>query len=409
MRMMPDAAALALLLPLLAAAQPRAGRTLDIYFIDTEGGQSTLYMTPSGQSVLVDTGNPGERDSGRIMATLAEAGVTSLDFLVLTHYHVDHVGGVQELAKQMPIRHFVDHGPTVEPNEQVPGFQQAYAELYRRASHTVVKAGDTLPVSGLEWYIVSSGGKTITTALPGAGLLNPACATFNPREITRDPENDQSVGSVIVYGRFRTVNLADLLWNSEANLMCPKNLLGTADLYLTSHHGLSESGSEALVHGLRPRVAVMNNGSRKGGAVQTFQTLHTSPGLEDLWLLHWSYNGGIEHNPPGVFIANVDDVQTIAAVITAPPTQRTSPGGPGAGSPPGGAPAPGGGRSGGHTGPAYLIKVSAQSDGTFTVTNTRNGFSKTYHNRRSADSNQRPAFSPVILSDKPTAERRAVR
>jgi competence protein ComEC len=381
-----------LFLPSLLAAQASPRRTLDIYFIDTEGGQATLYVAPSGQALLVDAGNPGGRDTDRIMAALESAGVTALDYLLLTHYHVDHVGGVQELAKRIPIRHFVDHGATVEPNEQVAGFQQAYADLYGKAGHTIVKPGDKLPVAGVDWYIVTAGGKALTRPLPGAGQPNPGCASFKPQESSRD-ENSQSVGSLVVYGKFRTINLGDLLWNNEFDLVCPNNLAGTVDLYLTSHHGLSLSGSDALVHAIQPRVAIMNNGTRKGGAVQAFQTLHRSPGLEDLWLLHWSYNGGLEHNPAGVFIANVDDAQTIAGVLTAPP-QGGRPGGPGGGGPPGGgrpgggAPgsgAPGGGAPGGrgnaHTGPAYLIKVSAQTDGTFTVTNTRNGFSKTYKPR----------------------------
>jgi competence protein ComEC len=376
-----------LFLPSLLAAQVSPRRTLDIYFIDTEGGQATLYVAPSGQALLVDAGNPGGRDTDRIVAALGDAGVKTLDYLLLTHYHVDHVGGVQELAKRIPIRHFVDHGATVEANEQVAGFQQAYAELSGKASHTIVKPGDKVPIAGVDWYIVSAGGKALTKPLPGAGKPNPGCASFKPQENSRDPENSQSVGSLVVYGKFRTINLGDLLWNNEFDLVCPNNLAGTVDLYLTSHHGLAQSGSEALVHALQPRVAIMNNGTRKGGAVQTFQTLHASPGLEDLWLLHWSYNGGLEHNPAGVFIANVDDAQTIANVIAAPP-QGGRPGGPGGGPPGGGAPgggAPGGGAPGGrgnaHTGPAYLIKVSAQTDGTFTVTNTRNGFSKTYKPR----------------------------
>jgi beta-lactamase superfamily II metal-dependent hydrolase len=381
-----------LFLPSLLAAQASPRRTLDIYFIDTEGGQATLYVAPSGQALLVDAGNPGGRDTDRIMAALESAGVTALDYLLLTHYHVDHVGGVQELAKRIPIRHFVDHGATVEPNEQVAGFQQAYADLHGKAGHTIVKPGDKLPVEGVDWYIVTAGGKALTRPLPGAGKPNPGCASFKPQESSRD-ENSQSVGSLVVYGKFRTINLGDLLWNNEFDLVCPNNLAGTVDLYLTSHHGLSLSGSDALVHAIQPRVAIMNNGTRKGGAVQAFQTLHRSPGLEDLWLLHWSYNGGLEHNPAGVFIANVDDAQTIAGVLTAPP-QGGRPGGPGGGGPPGGGPpgggapgsgAPGGGAPGGrgnaHTGPAYLIKVSAQTDGTFTVTNTRNGFSKTYKPR----------------------------
>jgi hypothetical protein len=336
----------------------------------------------------------------------------------LTHYHVDHVGGLQELAKRIPIKHFIDHGPSVEEHEQVAGFQQAYAELYGKASHTVVKPGDKVPIGGLDWRIVTSAGKAIKTPLPGGGKPNPYCADFKPRENLRDPENGQSVGSVVTFGRFRAIDLGDLLWNNEGDLMCPNNPIGTVDLYLVSHHGTDPSGSTALVHALAPRVAIMQNGTRKGGTVQTFQTLHTSPGLEDVWDLHWAYQGGIEHNPPGVFIANIDDPQTIANVLTSPPPAPGARGGmpggapppaasgpppqqaappPGAGAPSSGAPqvggAPGspagsppGGRQGGasggrggHTGPAFMIKVSAQEDGTFTVTNTRNQFSKTYH------------------------------
>jgi competence protein ComEC len=367
----PDVLSVTLCLSVLVAAQRGPLRPLDIYFIDTEGGQATLYVAPSGQSLLVDAGNPGERDTDRIAATLAEAGVTSLDYLLLTHYHVDHVGGVQGLAKRVPIKHYLDHGPTVEANEQVPGFQQAYAELYGKAAHTVVKAGDHVPIAGVDWFIVTAAGKALAKSLPGAGRANPYCADFKPQDNTRDPENGQSVGSLVVFGKFRTINLGDLLWNTEFDLVCPENRVGSVDLYVTSHHGLAQSGSPALVHALGPRVAIMNNGTRKGGAVATFQTLHASPGLEDLWLLHWSYNGGLEHNPAGVFIANIDDPQTIAAVITAPPGAGRGPG-------PGG-PLPGGtGRGNAHGGPAYLLKVSAQPDGTFSVTNTRNGFSKTY-------------------------------
>jgi hypothetical protein len=167
---------------------------------------------------------------------------------------------------------------------------------------------------------------------------------------------------VLTYGRFRTIDLGDLTWNGELDLMCPINRIGTVDLYLTSHHGLEKSGSPALVQALRPRVVVMNNGTRKGGAPDVFTTLQETMGIEDLWQLHWSYNAGLE-NAPARFIANVDEAATIAAVLTTPPT----PGAPRGGGP--GAPA--------HT-PAYLIRVSVQQNGSFTVTNTRNSFSKTY-------------------------------
>ena len=351
---------------------------------------------------------------------------------------------MQELAKRVPIKHFIDHGPSVEEREQVAGFQAAYAEIYAKAKHTVAKPGDKLPVAGLDWRIVASAGKAITAPLPGAGKPNAACAGFTPHNDSPTDDNGQSVGSVITFGKFRAIDLGDLLWNKESDLMCPNNLVGTVDLYIASHHGIDASGSAALVHGLQPRVAIEQNGTRKGGTVQTNQTLYSSPGFEDLWQLHWSYNAGTEYNPAGLFIANIDEPAVVAAVLTAPPGGgRGGSGGPGGGAPPApgaaatpapgagtappaagsGAPASGtppaatpvqppagaaapavgagqpavappagappAGRQGGgrggpgvpHTGVAFLIKVSAQADGTFTVTNTRNGFSRTYKPR----------------------------
>ena len=435
-------AAVALLVsaPVAQTKTAKPAKTLDIYALDVEGGKATLIMTPAGESVLIDSANPVARDTDRIMAVLAEAGVTEIDYLISTHYHVDHIGGLQELAKRIPIKHYIDHGPSVEEREQVAGFQAAYAELWAKAKHTVAKPGDKLPVTGVDWRIVTSAGAAIKTALPGGGKPNPACANFEKKNDSPTDDNGQSVGSVITFGKFRAIDLGDLLWNKEYDVMCPNNLVGTVDLYLASHHGLDQSGSPALVHGLQPRVAIQQNGTRKGGTVQTAKTLYSSPGFEDLWQAHWSYNAGVEYNPAGLFIANVDDPAVIAAVLTAPPGGgRGGPpaGGPGgaapaasgatataasgappaaapAGAPPApasipaqpaapaagaapaaSAPAPGaapGGRQGGggggrggpgqpHTGPASWIKVSAQADGTFTVTNTRNGFSRTYKPR----------------------------
>ncbi len=371
---------------LLAAAgsaqtQP-AKKTLDIYFIDTEGGLSALYVSPAGESLLIDTGNPGGRDSGRILDTLHAAGIQQIDHLILTHYHGDHVGGLQELAKQIPIKHFYDHGPSSEPREQVPGFQAMYAELTAKAAHTVLKPGDRIPFAGAGVVVVTAAGQTLKTPIkgaPGAGKPNPACADFKPRDESHvDPDNHQSVGVVISVGKFRTVNLGDFTYNREQQLMCPNNPIGTVDLYMTSHHGIDQSGSPALVHGLRPRVAVMNNSARKGGAVPTMMTLFTSPGLEDVWQLHWAYAAGLELNAPSLFIANVEDAATMADVLQNPPPTFGQASARGAGAPGAGrGRGPGGGR-GGHTGPAFLIKVSAQADGSFTVTNTRNNFSKTY-------------------------------
>jgi beta-lactamase superfamily II metal-dependent hydrolase len=417
------------------APRASAGKTLDIYAIDTEGGGSTLFVTPTGQSLLIDTGSPGERDHTRIMEVLKAANVTRLDYMLSSHYHVDHVGGLAQLAAAMPIGMYVDHGPTVEEREQVANFQATYAELKAKAKSMVVKPGDRLPITGVEWRIVTSAGKAITAPIsgaPGAGRPNAACVNSEPRDNPRDPENGQSVGSHITFGQFRTIMLGDLLWNNELDLMCPQNRMGTIDLYLVSHHGTDPSGSPALVHGIAPRVAVMQNGVTKGGTVQTATTLRTSPGFEDLWQLHWSHNVLLEHNAPGVMIANMSDPAVVAGLLTAPPRAggpggggrqgggaagAPGPPGPGAPAPPAGqqppaappqaAPAPAaggpavagppppgraagpgapggrGGRGGGqppHV-PAHWIKISAQADGSFTVTNSRNGFSKTYGRR----------------------------
>jgi competence protein ComEC len=360
-----------------AAPEPaQAARTLDIYVIDTEGGGATLFVTPTGETILLDSGNPGERDHQRIMEVLKVAGVTKIDHMINSHYHVDHIGGLQQLAAAVPIAHYVDHGPTTEAREQVAGFQEAYAALRAKGRHTVVKPGDKLPVAGIDWTIVTSAGQPLAKPLPGAGQDNSAaCAATQAKPLpTNDPDNAASVGSLVQFGQFRTIHLGDLYWAKELEFMCPQNRLGTVDLYLVSHHGLDSSGSPALVHGIRPRVAVMQNGTRKGGAVATNRTLFSSPGFQDLWQLHWSYNVGLD-NAPAQFIANVDDAATIAGVLTAPPPAPGAPaargGGPGRGAPGGGA----------HT-PAYLITVTAQQDGTFSVTNTRNSLTKSYSRQR---------------------------
>jgi len=374
----------------VGSAQSRSPKTLDIYFIDTEGGHSTLYVAPTGESLLMDTGSPGGRDVARIMAVLQAAGVKQIDHMVSTHYHGDHVGGLEELASKIPMVQFIDHGATSEPKEMVPGFQKMYAALYAKAKHMVAKPGDTIPFDGVTVAVVTSNGEVLKTPLPGGGKPNPACAGFVPRDESRvDPDNPMSVGLVFTYGKFRTINLGDFTWNKERELMCPNNPIGTVDLYLTSHHGIDQSGSPALVHGLQPRVAIMHNSTRKGGAIQTMQTLRTSPGLEDIWQLHWAYAAGLEYNTPALFIANMEDNAAMANVLLNPPPTFGQPGAgrPGPGAP--GAPGPGsragGGAAGGrgeHTGPAFWIKVSAQSDGTFSVTNTRNNFTKTYAARK---------------------------
>ena len=297
----------------LATAQNQPSKTFDMYVIDTEGGHAVLYVAPTGESLLEDTGNPGTRDPDRIMDAVHAAGVTQIDHLILTHYHIDHVGGLAELAKRISIKHFIDHGATVEAREQVPDFQKNYAELYNAAKHTVVKPGDKIPFAGVDVTVVTAAGQVIKTPLPGGGKPNPACADFKSRDESHvDPENPQSVGVVYTFGKYRTVNLGDYTWNAEQNLMCPNNPIGKVDLYLTSHHGIDQSGSPALVHGLEPEVAIMHNSTRKGGAVQTMQVLYTSPGLENVWQLHWAYAAGLEWkttSPPPTF--NFDETPVV--------------------------------------------------------------------------------------------------
>ncbi len=316
-----------------------AARTLDIYFIDVEGGQATLVVSPSKQSLLVDTGWPGlnMRDANRIAAAAKHAGVKQIDYLVVTHYHADHVGGVPQLVAKLPVRNFVDHGDSVEHDSEANRLYHAYLKARATGAHLEVKPGDKIPVKGLEVTVLTSAGKEISSPLPGAGQANPECGKVKPMEA--DPsENAQSVGILIQYGSFRMVDLGDLTWNKENELVCPENKIGTVDLYLTTHHGMNISNSPAIVRALHPRVAIMNNGARKGGTPEAWEVVHESPGLQDIWQVHYSVEGGQDHNVPEAMIANVDEKDDTG----------------------------------------NWLRVSADSNGDITVYNSRNKFAKTY-------------------------------
>ena len=345
-------------------AQP-ARTTLDIYLIDVEGGNATLFVAPSGESLLIDAGNGGQgaaRDASRILAAASDARITAIDHLVITHYHGDHYGGIPELASRIPIRHYVDHGPNIQPSTAVDTFmQKTYPDLYGKARRTIVKPGDRIDIKGLDIRVLASAGALLSSPLSGAGQRNPHCAGVAPQAVD-NTENAQSVGNLVTFGRFRALHMGDLTWNKENDLMCPNNPIGTVDLWMVTHHGQAISNSPAFVHAVRPRVALMNNGTRKGGQPDAMRVIFTSPGLEDLWQIHASQLSGQEYTVPGAFIANTVDDQPDARPV-APLV-----------------PAPGGaaGPAPAHNGPAFWIKVSARDDGTFTVTNGRNGFSKTY-------------------------------
>jgi len=362
----------AALLTVSASAQQARDKSLSIYVVDVEGGNATLFVAPGGGSVLIDTGNGGAaavRDADRIMSAVKDAGLTQIDHLITTHWHGDHFGAMAELARRVPIRHFVDHGPNVQPAAAADEFlQKVYPTLYAGAKHTVAKPGDTLPVQGLDWRIVSAAGSVLTSALPGAGRPNPYCADYKPQEIDRT-ENAQSVGSVVTFGRFRVAHLGDLTWNKEFDLMCPSNRIGTVDLFVVSHHGQPISNSPQLVHALQARAAIINNGTRKGGQPDAMRVIYSAPRLEDVWQLHFSLLSGQEYTTPGLFIANLTDDSTDAMPLGAMP-----PPAPGSAAPP--PPV--------HNGPAHWIKVSASADGTFTVVNGRNGFAKRYGIERAA-------------------------
>ncbi len=337
-----------------AAVLTAQSNTLDIYIVDVEGGNATLFVTPAREAVLVDTGNGGaaaQRDADRIMAAAKAAGVTQIDALVTSHWHGDHMGAMAELASRIPIRHFLDHGSNVQPSAPIDLFlKDVYPGLIAKSRHTVVKAGDGLPLKGVEWRFVTSARETIRNPLRGAGAQNPHCAGFKPHTVNPvsggaigNTEDEHSVGSHVTFGSFRALYLADFPYNKEFELMCPANRLGTVDVLLVSRHGQHSSNSEALIHAIRPRVAVINNGIRKGGQPETMRVLHASPGLEDVWQLHVAQLSGPEYDIPGMFVANVGEDPNHA--------------------------------------PANWIKVSARSDGTLTVTNSRTGFTKQYGSR----------------------------
>ena len=254
-------------LALAGAALLPAAKNLEIYFIDVEGGQATLFVAPSGESMLIDTGWSGNnsRDANRIAAAAKHAGVKAIDYLLITHFHEDHVGGVPQLARKLPIRNFIDHGDSVEHDQRAKELYAAYMEYRAKGNHILAKPGVTIPVKGLDVQVLTADGDEIESPLPGAGQANPLCAEAKLRAPDAT-ENARSVGTLITFGNFRALDLGDLTWNKEHELVCPNNKIGTVDLYIVSHHGSELSGSPALVQAIHPRVAIMDNGARKGGS-----------------------------------------------------------------------------------------------------------------------------------------------
>jgi competence protein ComEC len=329
--------------PLLFLPTASAAGTLDVYVIDVEGGKAVLSVSPSGESLLFDAGWPGSngRDVNRILEAVQAAGLKQIDYLVISHYDIDHLGDVPLLVSKIPVRHFVDHGPLQSTGKGVEVRYKAYAEVRDKGDYHAVTPGDRIPIKGMDVLVVASATKLLEKPLPGAGAPNPLCAsTPGKPERTEDLEDNMSIGLLFTLGKFRMLDMADLEWFYDRKLMCPNNPIGTVDVYQVSIHGQDKGVSPALAQALHARVAIMGNGPRKGGAPETWPTLRNAPGMEDIWQVHYSMLGTAGTNPPADFIANPD-----AACQ------------------------------------GKWIKVSAQLDGTFTVTNSRNGFSRTYRTR----------------------------
>ena len=335
------------LLALLALVGVRAANTLDVYFIDTEGGQATLLVAPSGDTMLIDIGfagldtnNPDKevgRDAGRIVAAAALANVKKIDVFMPTHFHGDHVGGVANLPEKLPIGMFVDDGPSVQEviplKQKVGEYSEIYAAAFAKGQHRVVKAGDKIPVKGLDVTVVAANGNAIATN----GEPNPFCAGLEPRQ-GGNPEDTESLGVVVQYGRFRLANFGDMPWSKELEYLCPENHFGKVDVYQARHGGEPSKAIYAMV----PRITVMPNGPRKGGGPAAMKTFMASPGFEDVYALHFNVPGGAEGNPPDANIANPEE-------------------------------------QGDH---GFYLKLSANEDGSFTMYNPRTNTTKKYAARK---------------------------
>ena len=313
-----------------------AGAQLRIYWVDVEGGAATVIAAPNGQTIVVDAGFPGTRDANRVANLLKnELRVAKIDYMITTHYHTDHVEGVSTLVGLVPVGTFLDHGATIEPSSDFNNYQTAAAAETR----TTVKPGDKLAFGDLQLTFVTSAGEVIDPPPPQA-TANANCAGAIMKSDVAGAENPMSVGFVARFGSFDFVDLGDLTWNIEQKLMCPTNRIGPIDLYQVNHHGQDISSSPQLVQGLAPTVAVMNNGATKGGAPATFDVIRASPGFRDLWSLHRVTANDAQHNAEDVLTANTTGTDA-----------------------------------------AYGIKAVIERDGSFTLTNARNGTSRSYMSR----------------------------
>jgi beta-lactamase superfamily II metal-dependent hydrolase len=311
-----------------------------------EGGKSVLLVSPSGQSMLFDVGWPAFNNrpasTERIVEAVQVAGLKRIDFLVVSHFDVDHMGDVPQLVAKIPVGRIFDHGEYQTANPQAAQRFASYATLREKIGHAVLKVGDKVPIKGVDVQVLSAGGQLIAKPLAGAGKRNALCDTYKQQDaLPSDVEDNQSIGLVITLGKFRMLDLADLEAHHSHDLVCPDNLIGTVDVYNVNVHGQFNGFAPELIGALHASVIIQANGARKGADAQAWPLLEATPGprgkTKDIWQLHYSLNGGKDANPPDDFIANLEPSDGFK-----------------------------------------WIRISAAENGTFTVTNTRNGFSKRY-------------------------------
>jgi competence protein ComEC len=337
----------------ICAAVSQAASTMTIYAIDSEG-KAVLTIAPSGETMLEDLGWTGfgnrASTTSQVVDSLKALGIKRIDHLVISHFDVDHIGDISELLAAVPVGHCYDHGDIQLAKEDNPRFAQmaeaskqhyeTYVAACAKIGRTILKPGDKVPIKGIDVQVIHAAGKWITKPLAGAGAPNPACATAKQADIVpRDLEDNGSIGLLYTYGKFRYYDAADLEGHFAHELVCPNNLIGTVDLWAVNVHGQSKGYSAAMASALKPPVVIEYNDGRmgRGNDPDVWAGLHALPNPPDIWLLHLNERSGPEKNPPSDFVAN----------LQAPDGMKP-------------------------------IKITAEKNGAFTITNERNGFSKAY-------------------------------
>jgi beta-lactamase superfamily II metal-dependent hydrolase len=347
---------LGLLLP-SARADQKTGM-LDVYWIDSEGGGSTLIVTPTNESVLIDTGNPGGRDSKRIVAAAKAAGLSRIDHVFITHWHVDHFGGAAEVAAQVPFgtihqRAIPDSDPDGRAQSTFPLQIKPFREI--AAKREPLKAGAVIPLRAA----TGAGSPKIELRCLGAdqsfaaptkeqqGRKNPLTGSVPPKAPDKS-DNANSAVFLLSFGSFRFFDGGDLTWNLEEKLVTPYNLPGIVDVYQTNHHGLEVSNNPVLIQSLEPTVVVMNNGPKKGGQPGSFAAIRSAKSVQALYQVHKSFNVPEAENTAHEHTANHDNFTGPAAADC----------------------------------PANLIKMSVAADGkSYTISVPSTGHSKTYRTK----------------------------